>query len=123
MCLYRSTTMHNLPASMAVSRRTSAAYATLVAITSMRSTSRGSKHSKRSISTHSADDNIINGPTQNHNNDFGRDNKTYEVVHQVPTILVEDNQDTNQRISCDKIINLPRSSDIYSNHVLLSLYQ
>ena len=97
---------------MAVTRRTSAAYASLVAVTSMQNTTtRDNKNSRCSIGWYERDENIINGSKQNPFTEYS--GNTSKDVSELPKILIEQSSDTNQSLYSE--VHEQIQSDMYNN--------
>ena len=84
---------------MAVTRRTSAAYASLVSVTAMQNTTtRDNKNKRCSIGWYERDQNIINGSKQNPFTEYSGNSNTRKEFSELPKILVEQSPDNRQTL-------------------------
>ena len=101
---------------MAVTRRASAAYASIVAVTAMHNTTaRDGKHSRGSIGWYERDENIINGSKQNPFTEYNGNSDTNKEIAELPKILVEPSPDINEELSSEECAIPQIPSDVYNN--------
>ena len=99
---------------MAITRRTSAAYSSFIAITTMQNnTAQDGKHSRGSIGWYENDQNIINRSNQNPFSDYPRHGRRSTEISELPKIFVEgDDQDINQSLTSDTKEDLIKPTDL-----------
>ena len=88
--------MKHISASMAITRRTSAAYSSFIAATSLHNnTLQDGQNSRGSLGWYENDENIINRSNQNPFCDYSRNGRRSTEISELPKIFVEDDhQDT-----------------------------
>ena len=101
---------------MAVARRTSAAYASLIAVTPIQNTTpRENKNSRCSIGWYERDENIINGSKQNPFTEYSGNSNTSKDISELPKILIEQSPDINQTLYSEMPDVQQMQPDVYNN--------